>query len=158
MLSPSRFISSVYNSSWYVPFNFSPTMVSWTFLLACSEAQLKSNGGKRTLVWDLLNRKRIRQMFTYTDLLQVSFKHILISLISFKDTVSLFSHFSLQYPAKKNLIGSWFVTMKSTLMFPNNFVYVWFSSWEKDSWCTSKIASSKHLNASCAGQHLDGLL
>jgi hypothetical protein len=37
MSSPSRSTSSAWSSSWCVPFNFSPTWFSWTFLMAYSK-------------------------------------------------------------------------------------------------------------------------
>jgi hypothetical protein len=39
MLSPNRFTSSALTSSWCVPFNFSPTWFSWTFLMAYYKAK-----------------------------------------------------------------------------------------------------------------------
>jgi hypothetical protein len=45
VLSPRRF-TSAYTSSWCVPFNFSRTWFSWTFLMAYSKAKLKSSGDK----------------------------------------------------------------------------------------------------------------
>jgi hypothetical protein len=46
MLSPSRFTSLVYARSRCVPFNFSPTWFSWTFLMAYSNAKLKTSGDR----------------------------------------------------------------------------------------------------------------
>jgi hypothetical protein len=48
-------------------------------------------------------------------------------------TASLYSHFFLQYLMNaKDLISSWSVTWKPTLMIPNNFVYIRTYSSEKD--------------------------
>jgi hypothetical protein len=41
--------------------------------------------------------------------------------------------FSLQYLANaENPISGWPVTLKPTMMIPNNFIYMWTWRWEKD--------------------------
>jgi hypothetical protein len=63
--------------------------------MAYSKAKLKSNDFSISLFQPILNRKFIRQKFTYTDFDVVSFKHILISLISFLGIPNLSRKFML---------------------------------------------------------------
>jgi hypothetical protein len=68
MLSPSRFTSLAQTSSWCVPFNFSPTWFSCTYSMAYSKARLKNGNHKSiSLFQTILDRKIIKQMFTYMD-------------------------------------------------------------------------------------------
>jgi hypothetical protein len=95
-------------------------------------------------------------------LLYVSFKHIVINLTNFMGTPNyenIVQYFPphwiigflevykylmyclivlplfLQYLTNaENLISSWYVTLKPTLMINNNFFYVWTSPWEENIW------------------------
>jgi hypothetical protein len=83
MLSPSRFISSAYTSSRCVSFNFSPTWFSWTFIMAYYKEKLKSNGDKASYFRPFWIGNLSDKCLPVWTLLQVLFKHILISLTSF---------------------------------------------------------------------------
>jgi hypothetical protein len=66
-LSNSMYASAQYiyfiniNRSWCVPFNFKPSWLTWTLLMAYFKAKLKSNGGKAcpcfepSLIWNMSN-------------------------------------------------------------------------------------------------------
>jgi hypothetical protein len=48
MFLPNKW-SSAMTRSWCVPFNSSPFLFSWTFLMAYSKAKLKSSGDNASL-------------------------------------------------------------------------------------------------------------
>jgi hypothetical protein len=78
-------LSCIY--SWCVPFNFTPTRFSLTFLMAYSKVKLKSSGDTAShhslLFW--IEKLSHKCLPTQT-LLYLSFKHILISLNRFMGT------------------------------------------------------------------------
>jgi hypothetical protein len=64
-MSPSRFTSSA--RSWYVPFNFSPTWFSWSFLMVYSKAKLESSGYKESPCFRPFWIRNLGTKFIYTD-------------------------------------------------------------------------------------------
>jgi hypothetical protein len=76
ILSPGRFTSSAQTKSWCVPFNFSPTWFSWTFLMAYS------SGYKASPCFRPFWIGKSDRCLPIRTLPYVSFKHILISLTS----------------------------------------------------------------------------
>jgi len=124
-----------------VPFNFKPSWFTWTLLLAFYRGKLKSNGEKASpcfipfLIGNMSDKCLPYQFHGNTKLIEniiqdsppkwiISSPQCIIA-----DTLPhCISIFSQVFDECRIYDSSWLVS-KSTLMIPNNFLYIWSWPW-----------------------------